>query len=620
MFEGDSALKRLPVTDGLRAVAVIAVVLFHLFPRAAPGGYIGVDVFFVISGFVIALRYLPRLVAREVRFRDFFARRIQRLVPAYLVVLVATTIAAYLILEPVDLKNYGDSLAGQAAYAQNVVFWLQGDYFEDALHKPLLHTWSLAVEEQFYLCFPILVLVFRRGRVWGTGALLLAALGSLAVGMMLAGISPKTAFYLLPTRVWEFAAGIATALVFGRISAGRASGPVFLLGLAAILFATFGFSEAARFPGPHAFLAVGATVAICLVQRDLGGRLASLLANPVAQHFGRISYSWYLWHWPIVALRQQWAQQPATTAESVAMLLAGYALAAASYRLVERPALDRKALRRGRNSLALLGGFLGLALACGLYLSLTKGALGRFPPERRALFAATMDRVPNRCSFAARLAMYDAQVCRLAAGSGEAVLLLGDSHADFMKYELTALARSAGDSLYLTKQDCRPIDFGIDYNCGEAVWQAVKADVRRLGIGKIVVIARWERSVTADQYRRGVERMLETGATIYLQRVVPNARYFNPILRARGLALPPPYTASDYARDYAVETATLDSLAAASGGRLRILDPVPLLCPGGGACALDTGGEPNYIDDDHLSTAGRRRVAPLYREVFRRPA
>jgi peptidoglycan/LPS O-acetylase OafA/YrhL len=617
MFEGDSALKRLPVTDGLRAVAVIAVVLFHLFPKWAPGGYVGVDVFFVISGFVIALRYLPRLAAREVGFRDFFARRIQRLVPAYLVVLIATTVAAYLILEPVDLKNYGDSLAGQAAYLQNVVFWLQGDYFEDALHKPLLHTWSLAVEEQFYLCFPILVLFFRRGRAWGIGALLLAALGSLAVGTVLAGISPKTAFYLLPTRVWEFAAGIGAALAFGRISAGRASAPLFLAALAAIAFAAFGFSEAARFPGVHAYLAVLATVAICLVQRDLPGRVAALLANPVAQHFGRISYSWYLWHWPIVALRQQWAQQPATPLESVAMLVAGYGLAVASYRFVERPALDHKGLRRGRNSLILLGGFLGMAFACGLFLTLTDGALGRFPPQRRALYAATMDRVPNRCSFAARLALYDAQVCRLVEGPGEAVLLLGDSHADFMKYELGALARSAGDSLYLTKQDCRPIDYGVDYNCSEAVWQAVKADVRRFRISKIVVIARWERSVTADQYRRGVERMLETGATVYLQRVVPNARYFNPILPARGLPSPPAYGASDYARDYAAEIASLDALAAASGGRVHVLDPVPLLCPGGGACAFDTNGEPNYIDDDHLSTAGRRRVAPLFRSVFR---
>src|SRR5512139_573123 len=162
VIESDQGTKRLPITDGLRAVAVIAVVLFHTFPAAVPAGYVGVDIFFAISGFVIALNYLPRLISRESSFGTFYARRIQRLVPAYLLLISVVSIAAYLILKPVDLRNFGSSLAMQAAYIQNISFWLQGDYFEDALHKPLLHTWSLAVEEQFYICFPLLVLILRR--------------------------------------------------------------------------------------------------------------------------------------------------------------------------------------------------------------------------------------------------------------------------------------------------------------------------------------------------------------------------------------------------------------------------------------------------------------------------
>ena len=616
MFEGDEALKRLPITDGLRALAVIAVVLFHVWPAQVRGGYIGVDVFFVISGFVIALRYLPRLSRREIGFADFFLRRIQRLVPAYFVLIVATTIASWFLLKPMDLKNYGDSLASQAVYLQNVVFWLQGDYFENALHKPLLHTWSLAVEEQFYLFFPILVLIFRRRISWGLATLGLAFIGSIALGYVVAHVSPKTAFYLLPMRVWEFAAGIGAAQLFGRVNARAATLPLFLLSLAALVYAPFGFDEATPFPGLQSLLVVLATSLICVIQREVSPASAWVLTNRVAQHFGRISYSWYLWHWPLISLLFLAVERAATPVERAGLLVAGYALAVASYRFVEKPAQARQGLRHARAGLTLLGSFLATALVCGLFLMVSRGGLMRYPPQRANLYAATMDRVPNRCSFMARISMYRAQVCRLVEGKGEAVLLLGDSHADFMKYELSKLAEAAGASLYLTKQDCRPMDYEVDYNCSAAVWAQVAADVRRLKIGKIILIGRWERTIPAETYLSGFERMATTGAHLYIQKVVPNGPFFNPAIRAAGVDPGVPATAADYAKDFAAENAAFAAFAARHPGQVDIVDPVPVLCPGGGACAAATGDEPNYIDDDHMSTVGRARVAPLYRAAF----
>jgi peptidoglycan/LPS O-acetylase OafA/YrhL len=612
----EQTTSRLPITDGLRAVAVLAVVLFHFFPSAVPGGYIGVDLFFVISGFVIALRYLPRLASGEVRIGQFFLRRIQRLVPAYFLVLIVTSIAAYALLAPMDLKNYGESLAAQAVYLQNVAFWIQGDYFEKAQYKPLLHTWSLAVEEQFYLFFPLLILVFRRNRTVATALLALAFAASLGLGWMIADSSPKTAFYLLPTRVWEFIAGIAVAMVYARANVGRAATPLFLLGLGLIVFAIAAFDESAPFPGPQALAAVAGAALICLVQRDVGSGVARLLTNPAAQQFGRISYSWYLWHWPLVVFFYAVAERRPNLVEGSVGVLLSYLLALATYRFVERPGLDMPSLRKPGPALTLLGAFLAAALAGGIYFSMSQGALNRFPPAERALYAAELDRVPYRCPLVKRLKMRDAAICRLEEGKGEGVLLLGDSHANRAKPVISELALAADVPLYLTKKNCKPIDYGVSRQCREAEWRHVAGDIRRYGITRIIVIAYWAPEVTAAQYEAGIRRMLETGAKVYVQKVPPNALYFDPVRRADGEVFKP-YTSADYARDYAVQTETFAKLEAEFAPRLTILDPVPLLCSG--VCAFDTGGKPNYSDSNHLNSVGLARVRPMYTGIFTTP-
>jgi peptidoglycan/LPS O-acetylase OafA/YrhL len=604
---------RLPITDGLRAVAVLAVVLFHFFPSAVPGGYIGVDVFFVISGFVIALRYLPRLTSGEVGIGQFFLRRIQRLVPVYFLVLVAVSIAAYTLLAPMDLKNYGQSLAAQAVYLQNVAFWIQGDYFDKAQYKPLLHTWSLAVEEQFYLFFPLLILVFRRSRTVAVTLLVLAFVASLALGWMIADSSPKTAFYLLPMRAWEFIAGIAVAMVYARTNVGRAATPLFLLGLGLIVFAVAAFNESAPFPGPQALAAVVGAALICLVQRDVGPAVARLLTNPAAQQFGRISYSWYLWHWPLVVFFFAVAERRPNLVEGSAGVLLSYLLALASYRFIERPGLDMPGLRKPGPALTLLGAFLVAALASGLYFTMSQGALNRFAPAERALYAAELDRVPYRCPLIKRLKMRDAAICRLEEGGGEGVLLLGDSHANRAKPLLSEMALAANLPLYLTKKNCKPIDYGVTRNCRETEWRAVAGDIRRYGITKVIVVAYWAPEVTQARYEAGIRRLMATGATVYVQKVAPNAPYFDPVLKAKGEVFPP-YAASDYARDYAAQNEAFAKLEAEFAPRLTILDPVPLLCDG--VCDFDTGGKPNYSDGNHLNSVGLSRIRSIYAGIF----
>ena len=201
----------------LRAFAVIAVVLFHFFPGTLPGGYLGVDVFFVISGYIITLLYFDSLRSGGVTLREFYLRRIRRLFPLLLLVSFIVGVLCFGFFIPSDLVDFARPFLWQSVYLQNVGFWIQGDYFFQEIRKPLLHTWSLAVEEQFYLFFPLALLLFRRlnGRMICI-LFAMTALLSLTAGYYLTEISPKSSFFLLPTRAWQLIAGILAALWYLR--------------------------------------------------------------------------------------------------------------------------------------------------------------------------------------------------------------------------------------------------------------------------------------------------------------------------------------------------------------------------------------------------------------------
>ncbi len=207
-----TAQNYIPEIDTLRAIAVGLVLLFHAFPVLAPNGFLGVDIFFVISGFVISRIYLTPLTECRVSLVDFYLARIRRLTPALVVTIVATSIAAHAILSPRDLKAFANSLLYQPIYLQNISYWLEGDYFTLPLRKPLLHTWSLAIEEQFYLVWGLLVLFCRRRSVAVLRiVIIISVLLSLALflALTISNVSPRTAFYLLPSRpAWIWYSGI----------------------------------------------------------------------------------------------------------------------------------------------------------------------------------------------------------------------------------------------------------------------------------------------------------------------------------------------------------------------------------------------------------------------------
>ncbi|WP_341326736.1 acyltransferase family protein [Methylotuvimicrobium sp. KM2] len=292
--------------DGLRTVAVVPVILFHAGFESFSGGFVGVDIFFVISGYLITSIILEELEQDKFSIVNFYERRARRIWPALFVVLFASLPFAWLWLLPQDMKNYSQSLVAVSAFASNLLFWQTSGYFDATAElKPLLHTWSLAVEEQYYLFFPLFLLfIWRLGKHWVLITLSIVAVSSLIAAQWGSTAKPLATFYLLPTRAWELLMGAFIASYASRESKPRLTrtlreiGAVF--GLLLIAYAIFGFDEEKPFPSLYALVpTIGAALIItCVTQQTLAGKF---LGNKLFVGIGLISYSAYLWHQPLFA-------------------------------------------------------------------------------------------------------------------------------------------------------------------------------------------------------------------------------------------------------------------------------------------------------------------------------
>src|SRR5207248_6169363 len=291
-----------PEIDGLRALAILPVVLFHYRAPGFQGGFVGVDVFFVMSGYLITGLVQSEMQCGTFSLAQFYERRVRRIFPGLFAMLAVVSIAAYVLLFPADLVRYAQSLFATALFGANFEFWREAGYFDTfANQKPLLHLWSIAVEEQFYLLFPALLILLRhaapRLRIAAVGFVFIA---SFALGAWGVGAAPVATFYLLPARAWELMLGALLAL--GAVPAFRtrmASETLAALGLVLIGASMFAFTPATPFPGPAALLpCAGAALVIHAAdpQRTFVGR--ALGVRPLV-FIGLISYSLYLWHWPV---------------------------------------------------------------------------------------------------------------------------------------------------------------------------------------------------------------------------------------------------------------------------------------------------------------------------------
>ena len=377
-------MKYQPEVDGLRALAVLPVLFFHSGWAVFSGGYVGVDVFFVISGYLITGILAAELADNRFSILNFYERRIRRIMPCLLAVIIASGVAAAILLVPMDFRDFAKSVVATLFFASNVLFFRQSGYFDEQSEmKPMLHTWSLAVEEQYYIFFPILLWLihrYARDRMF----LLLAPLAILSFALSVWGVrhAPAFTFFMAPTRIWELFAGALLALgLVPAIEKRVIREALSWLGLGLIGYAIIVFTESTRFPGLNAlFPVVGA---VLLIHSARGTSAGWLLSHRIPVFIGLISYSLYLWHWPIIVFSEYRLGHELSGLETVAAIAASLVVAALSWRYVERPFRVKGLVTRRRifqGAATAMAGMVALALA-GVA---SNGWAGRFPERSRA--------------------------------------------------------------------------------------------------------------------------------------------------------------------------------------------------------------------------------------------
>jgi peptidoglycan/LPS O-acetylase OafA/YrhL len=371
-----------PDVDGLRAIAVLLVMNYHAFPEAIPGGFIGVDIFFVISGFLIT-----GIIARELDFKRFslvafYVRRIRRIFPALIVVLCAALVLGSLWMLPAAYAQLGNDVFASAAFFANIALLLQSGYFDIAsAKKPLLHLWSLGIEEQFYLFWPLLLMLAVRLRLSIVAVASILGIGSFLLNLALIGSDPIATFYLPFTRAFELLAGAVLARGWNRISQTGAAGNLrALIGVGLIAVAAAVLDPHRAFPGWWAILPVAG--AALLLSAPGAWFCRVVLASRPLVGIGLVSYPLYLWHWPLLVFFTIIKFNPLTLLERELVLLASGLLAWATYQYVEKP--FRFGAPRPRWIFALCAGMVLVAVA-GSAIVWGRGFDFRLPAEMRAM-------------------------------------------------------------------------------------------------------------------------------------------------------------------------------------------------------------------------------------------
>lgn len=657
-------MKYRPEIDGLRALAVVPVILFHAGFSAFSGGYVGVDVFFVISGYLITTILIEDLQGGRFSIMHFYERRARRILPPLFFVMMCSLPFAWLWMFPEQLAAFARSLVAVSIYASNILFYAESGYFDAAVEeKPLIHTWSLAVEEQYYLVFPIVLLfLWRFGRLRVFWTIAAAAAASLLLSDWGSRNAPSANFYLAPSRAWELLAGSMTAFILQARDV-RKNDLLAALGLAAIVFPIFAYNETTPFPGIYALVPVTGVVLVILFAESRTF-VARILASPALVGIGLISYSAYLWHQPLFAFaRIRSIHQPGDILMA-ALCVASFALAWFSWKFVEQPFRKSRNPFFARRSTVLAAGTAGLAIfaAIGLVGNAMHGFEARFGPDVLATLNSRHDKVRSHCNYKdGEIAKFPKSRCIDSVSPGDpTVMLLGDSHSMATSGAVVTRLNELGYNVYhASYYGCVPLEGfrsfgkGLDHQCSDFVSDAIDY-ARSVGIRTIVLSARFPfyywgspfnnkeggvefgRPVCVDEDRRSIchrysrerrRRLL----TLFEKRIRKLSEEFNIVLVA------PTPEAGWNVPEYAAKRLLFQEASAGDAStsfkrylerarpilklfekldretaNIRLAPVYEALCSASSdRCANQIGNEILYIDDDHLSQAGAARVAPI---------
>ena len=632
--------------DGLRAIAVLPVVLFHL-GLGFPGGFTGVDVFFVISGYLISGIIIEELAAKKFLSWVFYERRACRILPAFFCVVLFSLIAGWFLFYPTELDVLGYHLSSVTLFGSNI--WLsnfKAGYWGPASEAlPLLHTWSLSVEEQFYFVMPVFLILVHK---LNSRRMMSAVVGVFVVSLSLCLYgsihSPQAAFYLLPYRAWEMLLGtiayVAVARGGHRIRARWLDDLIGGIGLLCVLGAVFFLDDTYVFPGYAALLpTLGAGLIIYSGRSRLTG-VGRILSIPVFRFFGKISYSLYLWHWPIIVYASTWsAPDSLTVTDKIVVLVVSIVAAVLSWRFVEQPFRLKKGqaskpyMRVGIACCVLIG-----FLAISLIIRKRDGFPERLPSlvgESVVTYAEQeLERgvwaEQSKFSFADKFES-GGQQWNVVDGKYPEVVVIGDSHARMYGPVIKSLADAYKIPIAFFTQDGKKSLFdGDEVNTG-----IIYDYIEKWQPESVIVINRLDDEIEqlfvdevyADAWLSEFRFLREHSSAVYhllpCPLVVPNEMAGTPkkrflellaILTKRG-SIELPDTILESELSFAGRSNVLAWFETQLNGQVQLLDPAPFLMVAD-HIKLMSEGRIIYFDSNHLTDFGAEQVSELFREVF----
>jgi peptidoglycan/LPS O-acetylase OafA/YrhL len=645
-------IKYRPEIDGLRALAVLPVVLFHAGFQSFSGGFVGVDVFFVISGYLITSLILADVAKGGFSFARFYERRARRILPALFLVIICTIPFVWFLYLPADMKDFTESVAAIPLFLSNFVFESQSGYFERATDiKPLIHTWSLAVEEQFYLFFPILLLlILRFHKSKGFMLILLLSILSLALAEWGVHNAPTDAYFLLPTRIWEMLLGSLMAMYLIDRDNRRISDIACAIGIVMILVSVFYYDQTTPFPGLTALLP---TVGTCLFILYAGPKTVTyaLFSNRFIVLLGLISYSLYLWHQPIFAIVKYQSHDELSIAVRIAMITASIILAFVSWKYIEAP--WRNPSKTSKKSVVIWGvGVSCFFLAFGIIGTVKDGDLGRFNQQTLAI-ANPVSGVgcPTR-------KIADGMCLIGATDQTASIVVIGDSHVGALTKSLDQSFRKVGVSAHLyTAGWCPPFaDVNVsndnDQKCANIRGTAIQDALNDENIKTVILHAEWANYTTGTRWGRRSERFISDAFSNTLN-IAENQQVFE-----RGLArtitllndagkhvvivksVPeynvnvPNHLATHFAKTGVLDQANIRVSKVEYNHRnagvkaafasvvqtdvVSFVDPYPLFCPSDQCQMFDKSHQVLYTDGNHLSLIGGNSLSKLIVDVLKK--
>lgn len=623
--------------DGLRALAVLSVLLFHAGFDFIPGGFLGVDVFFVISGFLITSIIRREINENQFSLLHFYERRARRILPALFAMCFGSFVLGWHILLPNAFKNFAQDLISINLFVSNIHFWLKSaDYFAPAVElSPLLHSWSLSVEEQFYVFFPLLMLLFKRVRR-GYGIWVIAGLSAISFALTQLNLSndPNAAFYLTPTRTWELGIGCLIAHIprNGKVHGSRIIAELGTgLGISGLVISFLFFSEETRHPGYSTLLPVMGTAFIILFIRP-GLTATNILSIAPLRAVGLISYSLYLWHQPVFAFARVQHAAPLDITQKIVLLLLSFSLAFISWRWVEKP--FRKSDFLNRKTLISIS---GITAACSIALAflvlVNDGIYQRLTPNAQMVLRYGEKDVSfwNKCNGKRENLISPTNACQFLQEKPANIAIWGDSHSTAIAQAFGSLAAEKGENtIEFSFSDCRPSDFpAMDKRLSECQrfnqttlnWLLDAKDVQ-----SVIIAARWVLTYPSSGHeekgkksirvlKKNIENLIAKGKRVALIYSIPETEVdVLQILTHKaqyGLIVPKHMTTSfDHFKE---KTNTAHIVLDAIGtfpGLLRIY-PEDVFCNSmiEGTCIVSEGLRPYYFDHDHLNRIGAQKLA-----------